>query len=84
MKSKQLQALELEDELVRLNSLVRARRAQLARLEKCPNKNCECRAVWREVVEKKLAGQVGRIRRQVRSGPKAGAKPKAGKAARRK
>lgn len=66
MKSKQREALELEAELVRLNTLVRQRRQQLARLDKCPNKDCECRRVWREVVEKDLARQVGKIRRQVR------------------
>ena len=65
MKSKQREAFELEAELLRLNTLVRQRRAQLARLEKCPHKDCECRTVWREVVEKNLAGQVGKIRRQV-------------------
>lgn len=66
MKSKQREALELESELVRLNTLVRQRRQQLARLDKCPNKDCECRRVWREVVEKDLARQVGKIRRHVR------------------
>ena len=70
MKRKQDDAVELEAELLRLNNLVRQRRKQLAFLAKCPNKHCECRAVWREVVEKKLAGQVGKIRRQV-NGPKA-------------
>ena len=67
MKSKQREAVELEAELLRLNSLVRQRRAQLVRLEQCPNKDCECRVVWREVVEKDLAGQVGKIRRQVKN-----------------
>lgn len=67
MNKKQEQAVELEAELIRLNNLVRARRKQLANLEKCPNKTCECRVVWREVVEKNLASQMGRIRRQVRS-----------------
>lgn len=67
MNKKQEQAAELEAELMRLNNLVRARRKQLANLEKCPNKTCECRIVWREVVEKNLASQVGRIRRQVRN-----------------
>lgn len=66
MKPKKRQALELEAELHRLNALVRQRRQQLARLEKCPNKDCECRQVWREVVETNLARQVGKIRRQVR------------------
>ena len=69
MKSKQRQALELEAELLRLNSLVRQRRKQLAFLERCPNKDCECRRVWREVVEKNLAHQVGKIRRHVRTRP---------------
>jgi hypothetical protein len=70
MKSKLPQTLELEAELLRLNTLVRQRRAQLARLEKCPNKTCECRAVWRQVVEENLAGQVGKIRRKIRPKPK--------------
>ena len=72
MKSKQREALELEAELVRLNTLVRQRRQQLARLEKCPNKDCECRRIWREVVEKDLARQVGKIRRHVRRSPRKG------------
>ena len=67
MKSKQRQVLELEAELLRLNSLVRQRRKQLAFLEKCPHKNCECRRVWRQVVEKNLARQVGKIRRDVQA-----------------
>jgi len=67
MKSKPKQAAELEDELVRLTTLVRARRKQLARLATCPHKDCECRAVWREVMEKDLANQMGKIRRQVRT-----------------
>ncbi|HTL56336.1 MAG TPA: hypothetical protein VL361_11700 [Candidatus Limnocylindrales bacterium] len=66
MKSKRRQALELEAELIRLNALVRQRRKQLAFLEKCPNRNCECRLVWRQVVEKNLRQQVGRIRRTVK------------------
>jgi hypothetical protein len=61
------EATELEAELLRLNTLVRERRKQLARLEKCPNKDCPCRLVWRNHVEKNLAGQVGKIRRRVRS-----------------
>jgi hypothetical protein len=73
MKRKQDGAAELEAELLRLNNLVRQRRKQLAFLAKCPNKDCECRAVWREVVEKNLAGQVGKIRRHV-NGPKAAPK----------
>jgi hypothetical protein len=67
MNNKQEQAAELEAELIRLNTLVRARRKQLANLERCPNKACECRLVWREVVERNLASQMGRIRRQVGS-----------------
>ena len=71
MKSKERQVLELEAELLRLNDLVRQRRKQLAFLEKCPNKHCECRRVWRQVVEKNLARQVGKIRRRVQSRKKA-------------
>jgi hypothetical protein len=67
MKSKEKSAAELEAELLRLNTLVRARRKQLARLETCPHKDCECRAVWREVVESKLATQVSKIRQSVSS-----------------
>jgi hypothetical protein len=59
-------ATELEAELMRLNALVRERRNQLARLDKCPNKDCPCRFVWREHVEQNLAGQVGKIQQQVR------------------
>ena len=66
MKSTQRPAAELESELLKLNSLVRERRKQLARLENCPNKDCECRRVWREVVEKDLSRQVGKIRKRVR------------------
>jgi hypothetical protein len=65
MNSKQREASELEAELLRLNTLVRQRREQLARLEKCPHQDCECRAVWRQVVEKDLASQVRKIRRGV-------------------
>lgn len=76
MKNKQTDAAALESELLRLNELVRQRRKQLAFLEKCPNKHCECRVVWREVVEKNLAGQVGKVRCQVRGAArKAKAKP---------
>jgi hypothetical protein len=64
---KQRAVTELEAQLVRLNALVRERRNQLARLDKCPNKDCPCRFVWREHVEKNLAGQMGKIRRQVRA-----------------
>jgi hypothetical protein len=70
------EATELEAELVRLNTLVRERRKQLARLEKCPNKDCPCRVVWRNHVEKNLAGQVGKIRRTVSSKTGQPAKPK--------
>lgn len=67
MKSRPLDATELEAELLRLNALVRERREQLARLKNCPNPECPCRVVWRGVVEQNLASQVGRIRRNVRS-----------------
>ena len=70
-------ATELEAELRRLSALVRERRKQLARLEKCPNKDCPCRFVWREHVEKNLAGQMGKIRKHVRGKPAQSAKPKA-------
>ena len=66
-KPKPREAAELESELLRLNALVRARREQLEQLKTCPNPECPCRAVWREQVEKGLAGQMGKIRRQVRS-----------------
>jgi hypothetical protein len=66
MKSTHRHAVELEAELLRLNTLVRERRKQLARLENCLNKDCECRRVWREVVEKNLTHQVRKIRKQVR------------------
>lgn len=75
--------MDLEAELVRLTTLVRERRKQLARLQKCPNKTCECRLVWRNVVEKKLAGQMGKIRRQVH-GQENGAHKSARHPARRK
>ncbi len=74
MKSKKRVAVELEAELMRLNELVRARRKQLARLAACPNKDCECRLVWREVVEKNLSSQMGRIRRGVHGKPPRGRK----------
>jgi hypothetical protein len=67
MKRTHRGSAELEAELLRLNTLVRERRKQLARLEECPRKDCECRLVWREVLEKKLATQVGKIRKQVRN-----------------
>jgi hypothetical protein len=66
MKSKKQVAVELEAELLRLSALVRERRKQLARLEKCPNKSCPCRFVWREQIEKNLARQVKKIRRHVK------------------
>lgn len=78
MKSKRDEALALEAELMRLTTLVRQRRAQLARLAKCPNKDCECRQVWREVVEQNLARQVGKIRRHVRPQPRRSNASKAG------
>lgn len=84
MKSDLQDVLDLEAELVRLNTLVRERRKQLARLEKCPNKTCPCRLVWQEAVEKKLAGQMGKIRRQVHGQangtPQSARRPLAGKA----
>ncbi len=73
MPSKKEQVIDLEAELVRLNRLVRQRRAQLIRLKTCPHKDCECRVVWRNVVEKDLARQVGRIRRHVK--PKSKPRP---------
>ncbi len=68
-KSKQREALELEAELIRLNTLVRQRREQLQRLRDCPNPACPCRVVWRDHVEKNLAKQVGKIRKHVRGAP---------------
>ena len=70
-------ASALEAELMRLNLLVRERRKQLARLEKCPNQDCPCRFVWREHVEKSLVGQVGKVRHQVSRKTKIAAKSKA-------
>jgi hypothetical protein len=69
MNGKQRDATKLEAELIRLNTLVRERRKQLERLDKCPNKDCPCRFIWREHVEIVLAGQVGIIRRQVKGKP---------------
>ncbi len=76
MNGKQRAITEIETELVRLNALVRERRKQLVRLDKCPNKDCPCRFVWREHVEKNLAGQMGKIRQHVRSKSAKGAKSK--------
>src|ERR1039457_827616 len=73
---KQRAVTELEAELVRLHALVRERRKQLDRLEKCPNKDCPCRFVWREHVEKNLAGQVGKIRQHVLGKSVKATKPK--------
>jgi hypothetical protein len=73
---KSQEATELEAQLLRLNTLVRERRKQLARLEDCPNKDCACRLVWRDHVEKNLAGQVGKLRRQVRDKATQAAKSK--------
>ena len=75
MRNKRQETIELETELFRLNALVRQRRQQLARLEKCPNKDCECRVVWHEVVDKNLTGQVRKIRKQVRDGAPGKSKP---------
>jgi hypothetical protein len=66
MKRSGPRSAKLESELVRLNELVRQRRQQLARLEDCPNHKCECRHVWREVVENKLAIQVSKVGKHVR------------------
>ncbi len=78
MKNKHQEVLELEAELLRLNTLVRNRRAQLKKLETCPHKDCECRAVWQEQVDRTLSRQMGKIRRQV--GSKAARNGKAAKA----
>ena len=72
--------VELEAELIRLNALVRSRRKQLVQLQRCPHTDCECRTVWKDFVEKNLAQQMGRIRRQVRS---KSAKPATAKRAKR-
>ncbi|HXP62733.1 MAG TPA: hypothetical protein VN829_19695 [Dongiaceae bacterium] len=78
MKSKKREVLELESELLRLATLVRERRAQLARLQDCPNPSCPCRAVWRDQVEKKLSSQVRKVRKQVRGTPLPSANGKRG------
>jgi hypothetical protein len=82
MKRARPKMAKLEAELVRLNTLVRERRLQLARLEECPNHDCECRHVWREVVETKLAAQVGKVREHVRN-PSARTKKKSLRRAKR-
>ncbi|MGO9204296.1 MAG: hypothetical protein ACLQM8_27570 [Limisphaerales bacterium] len=69
MKRKKREVLELESELLRLATLVRERRAQLARLKDCPNPLCPCRAVWRDHIEKNLSSQVCKVRKQVRGAP---------------
>jgi hypothetical protein len=76
MNRKAPAATDFETDLLRLNALARRRRKQLARLEKCPNKNCECRLVWREFIEKNLAGQVVKIRRRIRAQSPTSSKPK--------
>jgi hypothetical protein len=69
MKSQQREILELETELVQLATLVRKRRKALERLRNCPNSNCQCRLVWSEQVDKNLARQVRKIRRQLGNSP---------------
>ena len=83
MKRKKPDTAELEVELLRLNDLVRARRKQLERLDACPHKDCECRAVWREVVEQNLASQVHKVRGHVRGKKAVKAKTGGAKAKRR-
>lgn len=82
MKRAQPRTAKLEAELHRLNELVRQRRQQLARLEDCPNHECECRHVWREVVDSKVATQVGKLGKHLRKGG-ASAKAKASSKPRR-
>ena len=65
MKNKKQEAVELEAELLRLTELVRARRKQLVKLRECPHSDCECRAVWKDHVDKSLASQVSKVRQQV-------------------
>jgi hypothetical protein len=81
MKNKNRKVIELEAELLRLNSLVRDRRKELARLAACPNKACTCRQFWQEHVEKLLALQMRKIRRGIRPKPRAAASPPKRKAA---
>ena len=76
MSGKRRETTDLEAELLRLNALIQERRKQLARLETCPNKDCPCRFVWREQVEKNLEGQVLKIRRQVGVGSATAARDK--------
>lgn len=67
MKVKPKTTQELETELRLLTEMVRDRRKELARLQTCPNKSCQCRVVWREQVEKNMASQVRKIRRKLNS-----------------
>jgi hypothetical protein len=69
MKNQQREILELEAELFQLATLVRNRRKALERLRNCPNKSCQCRLVWSEQVNKSLASQVRKIRRQLGNSP---------------
>ena len=68
MTIKPPEALELESELMRLNTLVRERREQIAKMEECPNPDCPCRVVWKDKVEKGLASQMRKIGKKV-NGP---------------
>jgi hypothetical protein len=79
MKNIKHEINELEAELLQLNSLVRERRKELVRLAKCPNKSCTCRLFWQKHVEKLLALQMRKIRREIRSGPRATAATGKGK-----
>jgi hypothetical protein len=63
--SKKQEKVELESELMRLNELVRERRSDLARIQECPNETCKCRLLWNEQVDKTLASQVRKIRKQI-------------------
>jgi len=74
MKSTKQKVVALEAELLRLNSMVRARREQLAKLETCPHKDCECRAVWHKAMETDLASQMGKISQSVRPKSKVGSR----------
>ena len=76
LDGKPSKASALEAELMKLNLLVRERREQLDRLEKCPNKDCPCRFIWREHVEGNLAGQVSKVRQHVRTKSAKSAKSK--------